>query len=53
MKRDQYKIIYRYPEEDVAVPEELLEEQLLNWMEFVILNYSVENKIENKHNSED
>ena len=51
-KREEYKIISRYPEE-VAVPEELIEEQLLNWMEFVLLNYSVENKIENKQNSED
>lgn len=48
----EYKIISRYPEE-VAVPEELIEEQLLNWMEFALLTYSIENKIENKQNSED
>ncbi|WKL03174.1 hypothetical protein Q0F98_05745 [Paenibacillus amylolyticus] len=49
----EYKIISRYPDEEVAVPEELIEEQLLNWMEFALLNYSAENKIENKRNSED
>ncbi|WP_167434055.1 hypothetical protein [Paenibacillus silvae] len=52
-KRYEYKTISRYQDEEVAVSEELIEEQILNWMEFVLLNYSVENKIENKQNPED
>lgn len=52
-KRYEYKIISRYSDNDLAVPEETIETQILNWMEFALLNYSVENKIENIQNSEE
>lgn len=52
-KRYEYKIISRYPDEDLAVPEEIMETQILNWMEHVLLSYSSENQIENSQNSED
>lgn len=52
-KRYEYKIISHYPDEDLAVPEEVMETQILNWMEHVLLSYSSENRIENSQNSED
>jgi len=52
-KREEYKITSRYPNEDDAVAVEIMEVQILNWMEHVLLNYSFENKLENKQNSED
>ncbi|WP_440112202.1 hypothetical protein [Paenibacillus sp. QZ-Y1] len=52
-KREEYKIISRYPNENDAVAVEIMEAQILNWMEFILLNYSFENKLENKQNSED
>ncbi|WDQ34974.1 hypothetical protein PTQ21_12330 [Paenibacillus marchantiae] len=52
-KKYDYQIISRYPDEDVAVPEEIMEAQILNWMESILLNYSIHNQIEFKVNMED
>ncbi|MDN4600753.1 hypothetical protein P5G61_05910 [Paenibacillus sp. F6_3S_P_1C] len=52
-KKYDYQIISRYSDEDVEVPEEIMEAKILYWMESILLNYSIHNQSESKVNMED